>query len=127
LLTAADRRLEEVSAIAVSQAPGHFTGLRLSLATAQGLAWALGCTLKAVSTLEILAAQLPYQPEPIAVLMDAKRQEVTWASFAARKENHLPWPPSNASRLPACLIISPAPPSSPAPLWKFMNCSSGRC
>ncbi len=85
LLAAAGRRLEEVTAMAVSQGPGNFTGLRLGLATAQGLAWALGCPLTAVSTLEILAAQIPCQPDPIAVLVDAKRQEVYLGLFRRRE------------------------------------------
>lgn len=76
LLAGAGRAVAEVEAIAVSQGPGNFTGLRIGLATAQGLAFALNLPLTAVSTLEVVAAQLPSQPQPVAVLIDAKRQEV---------------------------------------------------
>ncbi len=76
LLTGTGRGLTEVGAIAVSQGPGNFTGLRIGLATAKGLAWSLNIPLVAVSTLEILAAQFPFQPHPVGVLIDAKRQEV---------------------------------------------------
>lgn len=81
LLSASGRRLQEVEALAVSQGPGNFTGLRIGLATAQGLAWALNILVVAVSTLEVLAAQIPFQPHPIGVLIDAKRREVFWGRY----------------------------------------------
>jgi tRNA threonylcarbamoyladenosine biosynthesis protein TsaB len=85
LFNATGRRVAELGAIAVSQGPGNFTGLRIGLATAKSLAWALGCPLVPVPTLEVLAAQLPYQPHPVAVLMDAKRQEVYLGLFSCRE------------------------------------------
>jgi tRNA threonylcarbamoyladenosine biosynthesis protein TsaB len=81
LLQAAGRSLKEVGAIAVSQGPGNFTGLRIGLATAKGLAWALGCPLVPVPTLLALAAQIPFQEHPTAVLMDAKREEAYLGIF----------------------------------------------
>jgi tRNA threonylcarbamoyladenosine biosynthesis protein TsaB len=76
LLQATGRCLEEVEAIGVSAGPGNFTGLRIGLATAKALAWALKCPLVPVPTMEVLAAQFPFQPHPLAVLLDAKRGEV---------------------------------------------------
>jgi tRNA threonylcarbamoyladenosine biosynthesis protein TsaB len=76
LLLATGRKLDEVGALAVSQGPGNFTGLRIGLASAKGLAWALEVPLVPVSTLEVLAAQFPFQPDPVGVLIDAKRREV---------------------------------------------------
>lgn len=76
LLAGANCALADVGAIAVSRGPGNFTGLRLGLATAQGLAWSRSLPLVAVSTLEVVAAQVPGQPRPVAALMDAKRREV---------------------------------------------------
>jgi tRNA threonylcarbamoyladenosine biosynthesis protein TsaB len=98
LLQAAGRSLKEVGAIAVSQGPGNFTGLRIGLATAKGLAWALSCPLVPVATLEALAAQFPFQEHPTAVLMDAKREEVYLGVFHCPGE--LPQTLAEPRRLP---------------------------
>ena len=81
LLAQAGRSLGEVAAICVSQGPGNFTGLRLGLATAQGLALALGVPAVPVPTLEVLAAPLAGSPHPVAAVADAKRQEVYLGLF----------------------------------------------
>jgi len=102
LLKVAGRSLKEVEAIAVSQGPGNFTGLRIGLATAKGLAWALGCPLAPVPTLEALAAQIPFQPHPTAVIMDAKREEVYLGLFQCPAE--LPQALSEPQRLPVAAL-----------------------
>ena len=71
----------DLDAVAVSTGPGNFTGLRIGLATAKTLAWSLKCPLVPVPTLEVLAAQAPFQPHPVGVIMDAKRGEVFWGLF----------------------------------------------
>jgi tRNA threonylcarbamoyladenosine biosynthesis protein TsaB len=81
LLTATGRRLEEVEVIGVSAGPGNFTGLRIGQATAKALAWARGLPLVPVPTMEVLAAQFPFQPHPLAVLLDAKRNEVFFGLY----------------------------------------------
>ncbi len=89
LLAAIDRMvrhtgigLEEMDGIAVSLGPGSFTGLRIGLATAKGLAMATGLPLVGIPTLEALAVQLALQPLPIRVVQDARKQEVFTALFA---------------------------------------------
>jgi tRNA threonylcarbamoyladenosine biosynthesis protein TsaB len=99
LLAQAGRTLKEIEAICVSQGPGNFTGLRLGLATAQGLALALHCPLVPVPTLEALAAPLAGCPHPVAALADAKRQEVYLGLFDCRGE--FPESLENPIRLPA--------------------------
>jgi len=99
LLAQTGRRLQEVEAICVSQGPGNFTGLRLGLATAQGLGLALGCPLVPVPTLEVLAAPFAGESCPVAALVDAKRQEVYVGLFDCRGE--FPEPLGEPERLAA--------------------------
>ncbi len=86
LLRAAGRDPQDIGAIAVSQGPGNFTGLRIGLATAKGLALALSCPLVGVSTLEVLAAQFPFHPHPLGVIIDARRREVFFALYRCPEE-----------------------------------------
>ena len=81
ILTSTGKHLTDLAAVAVSVGPGNFTGLRIGLATAKTLAWSLKLPLVPVPTMEVLAAQLPSQPHPIGVVMDAKRGEVFWGRF----------------------------------------------
>jgi tRNA threonylcarbamoyladenosine biosynthesis protein TsaB len=86
LLGQGGRTLAEIEGICVSQGPGNFTGLRLGLATAQGLALSLGVPAVPVPTLEVLAAPFAGHPHPVAALADAKRQEVYLGRFDCRGE-----------------------------------------
>jgi tRNA threonylcarbamoyladenosine biosynthesis protein TsaB len=80
------RELADLAAVAVSLGPGNFTGLRIGLATAKTLAWSLGCPLVPVPTMEVLAAQFPFHPHPIGVVMDAKRGEIFWGRFRCHED-----------------------------------------
>ena len=78
--------LKEVTLFAVSSGPGAFTGLRIGIATQQGLAFAAGRPLVGVSSLDALAHavldrhHLPTLPL-IAAWMDAARGEVFTALY----------------------------------------------
>jgi tRNA threonylcarbamoyladenosine biosynthesis protein TsaB len=104
LLRDTGRKLAEVGAIAVSTGPGNFTGLRIGLATAKSLAWSLGCPLVPVPTMEVLAAQLPRQPQPVGVLLDAKRNEVFWGLYLCPQDR--PQVLSPPGRLPVAALPS---------------------
>lgn len=84
LLAATGKTLTAVKLLVVSAGPGNFTGLRLGLATAKGLALVLGCPVIAVNTLDALAANFPQAALPVCPLLDAKKQELYAAFYHCR-------------------------------------------
>jgi tRNA threonylcarbamoyladenosine biosynthesis protein TsaB len=68
--------LADVGLLAVTAGPGSFTGLRVGIATVQGLATGRGLRVVAVSTLDALARAGRNQARPIGAWMDAQRGEV---------------------------------------------------
>lgn len=75
--------LSDLQAIAVSMGPGSYTGLRIGVASAKGLCFALDIPLISIPTLESLAWQLSPSDGVIVPLMDARRMEVYTAVFDA--------------------------------------------
>ena len=76
--------LNDLSAIAVSQGPGSYTGLRIGVSAAKGLCFALGIPLIAVDTLQVLASQVNIDDGLIVPMIDARRMEVYSAIFSAK-------------------------------------------
>ena len=78
---------QDISAIAVSQGPGSYTGLRIGVSAAKGLCYALGIPLIAVDTLQVLASQTNISNGLIIPMLDARRMEVYSAIFTSNFEN----------------------------------------
>lgn len=89
-----ERAMEEVKrkewkldAVAVSIGPGSYTGLRIGLSLAKGLAFSLGVPLIGVSTLKILAVKAMFRnfnftgEEILAPMIDARRMEVFTGAY----------------------------------------------
>ena len=73
---------QKLSAIAVSKGPGSYTGLRIGVAAAKGLCFALDIPLISISTLLILAKQIKFKKEGLIIpVMDARRNEVYSAVY----------------------------------------------
>ena len=84
MLRSSGRSLEDVDVIAVAAGPGSFTGLRIGVATAKGLAWPGDKPCAPCSTLESMAWPLAHlEGSLIVCAMDARRQQVYNALFLA--------------------------------------------
>jgi tRNA threonylcarbamoyladenosine biosynthesis protein TsaB len=73
-----DKAPKDLAAIAVCTGPGNFTGIRIAVAAARGLALSLGIPAIGVSRLEALAHG---KTEPVAALLDGRQDHVFEQSF----------------------------------------------
>lgn len=76
LLAEAGIARKQLDAIAVGRGPGAFTGVRLAVSVAQGLALALDIPVVPVSSLAALAMQAPRNGAAILAVIDARRGEI---------------------------------------------------
>jgi tRNA threonylcarbamoyladenosine biosynthesis protein TsaB len=85
----AEIELNQLDAIACCVGPGAFTGLRIAISVAQGLAYATDLPCIAVSSLEILAAEAFEKTDAQYCFssIDARMQEVYFAIFERAKDN----------------------------------------
>lgn len=82
LLGGAGWRLEDVALIAAGLGPGSFTGIRIGLSTALGLAQTLRIPFAGISGLDALAHGHAYLGGRIGIVMDAQRGQVYYAEYA---------------------------------------------
>ena len=87
MLKNADLSLSECDVIAVANGPGSFTGIRIGIAAAKGLAFAAGKPMAGISTLEAMAMNCIATPALIVCAMDARRQQVYNALFLSDGEH----------------------------------------
>jgi tRNA threonylcarbamoyladenosine biosynthesis protein TsaB len=85
VLRQAGLQFSDLQAVAVSNGPGSYTGLRIGVAAAKGYAYALQIPVIAVSTLLIMAAaarnRLQVTADIYVPAIDARRNEVFWAMY----------------------------------------------
>ncbi|MHB8835912.1 MAG: tRNA (adenosine(37)-N6)-threonylcarbamoyltransferase complex dimerization subunit type 1 TsaB [Candidatus Methylomirabilia bacterium] len=111
--------LRDCAAVAVSQGPGSFTGLRAGIATAKGLAFSLGVPLFGIPTLAALAANAPPGTAAVCAVLNARRGEIFHALFRHGPTGQRRLGPDSlaplrafAEGLPAdCLVVGELPAS----------------
>jgi tRNA threonylcarbamoyladenosine biosynthesis protein TsaB len=81
LLSQAGHTVRGLDAVAVSVGPGSFTGLRVGVVCAKTLAYATGCRLAAVDTLQAIAANSPAEVDRVYVIADALRGDAYVATY----------------------------------------------
>lgn len=85
VLRAAGIDAGDLDAVAVSAGPGSFTGLRIGLSTAKGLAYATNARIVAVPTLVALARAAGVVSGTVCTILDARKGEVYAACFRWRE------------------------------------------
>lgn len=86
IISEANLSMNDLSAIAVSQGPGSYTGLRIGVSAAKGFCYALQIPLIAVDTLTSIASQVNVEEGLIIPMIDARRMEVYSAVFNSNNE-----------------------------------------
>lgn len=81
LLTVCGKTTADISLVAVSNGPGSFTGVRIGVSVAKGIAFADDLPCFAVSTLEAMAYNLTLTDCIVCAVMDARRNQVYNAMF----------------------------------------------
>lgn len=71
----------DVDRIAVSTGPGSFTGIRVGVGTAKGLAYSIGCDIIGVNELDILAHTVSQTSNKIMSLIDARKGRVYYSAY----------------------------------------------
>src|SRR5665647_1745116 len=106
LLQKADLSINKLNAIAVTAGPGSYTGLRVGMASAKGLCYALKIPLITINTLEVMAlSSLKQIHDPSALycpMIDARRMEV----FTAVYDHHLTEIIKPCSMILDCLLYT---------------------
>jgi tRNA threonylcarbamoyladenosine biosynthesis protein TsaB len=86
LLNEAHVTLRELDCLAVGRGPGSFTGVRIAVSVAQGLAFGAGLKVVPISDLAALAqrAAVEHRARNVLACMDARIGEVYWGAFEAQ-------------------------------------------
>ena len=117
LISNTDLNLQDIEAIAITIGPGSYTGLRVGLATAKGLCFALNIPLIAINTLELIADSIiDTEADFICPLIDARRMEVYMAVYNKQKQEIIK---------PCAMIIEPDSFNSLFAMGTILFCGNG--
>ncbi len=81
LLKQCGKTAKDVTAVAVAEGPGSFTGVRIGVAAAKGMSWGSELPCYGISTLEAMAESLGVYSGYVCPVMDARRSQVYNALF----------------------------------------------
>ena len=107
LLAEAGLGWRDLKALAVGTGPGNFTGVRIAVSAARGLALGLGIPAVGVTRLEALTHGLP---RPVTVIEDARRGEVYVQTFTSDAPG-----PAEIAEAAAVITTTPATGSAAGP------------
>ena len=85
LLKQCGKAVSDVTAVAVAEGPGSFTGVRIGVAAAKGMSWGGQIPCYGVSTLEAMAETLGVWEGHVCACMDARRSQVYNALFLVER------------------------------------------
>jgi len=87
VMQTAQVKFSQLDAVAVGKGPGSYTGLRIGVSSAKGLAYGLGIPLISIESLDLILADLETQDQSIVIpMIDARRLEA-YAKVFIRKDN----------------------------------------
>jgi tRNA threonylcarbamoyladenosine biosynthesis protein TsaB len=109
----------QIDGIAVGRGPGSFTGVRLAISMAQGLAFALDLPVVTVSSLAALAMEAPRDDAPILAVIDARMGEIYAGAFRATADGLVE--ASDDERVCAAETLE----LPPAPQWNVVGTGWG--
>ncbi len=100
------RQPGDLTGLVVARGPGSFTGVRVALSVAKGMAAGLGVPIWGVSALDVLARGAALAPDPVWAALEAGRGRLAVARYEAGR---CVWAPRNASVEDfAALVRAPA-------------------
>jgi tRNA threonylcarbamoyladenosine biosynthesis protein TsaB len=85
LMSLVGARVSDLNGVAVATGPGSFSGVRVGIATAKGLAYSLGIPIWGVPTLDALAyQQVAVTAAQVCAVINAGRGRLAWAAYRTR-------------------------------------------